>query len=117
LQPGSTDGDQTIDEPVKRSFDSAELNQLARMMPDPAEDELFEDGMLSTQLCSVELSQGLVKCAWHGACTAVTALGHQLHPCSGLLLFQYQVSCEEAKAADMPLNMLCCKAMLTHVLA
>ncbi len=41
--------DQT-DEPRRRSVDNAELNQLARMMPDPAEDELFDNGTLFTQL-------------------------------------------------------------------
>ena len=35
-----------IDEARRRSVDNAELNQLARMMPDPAEDELFDDGTL-----------------------------------------------------------------------
>ncbi|DBA97832.1 TPA: hypothetical protein ACH3X3_012697 [Trebouxia sp. C0006] len=34
--------DQT-DEPRRRSVDSAELNEMARMMPDPAEDELFDN--------------------------------------------------------------------------
>ncbi len=38
------------DEPRRRSVDNAELNQLARMMPDPAEDELFDNGTLFTQL-------------------------------------------------------------------
>lgn len=36
------------DEPRRRSVDNAELNQLARMMPDPAEDELIDDGTTLT---------------------------------------------------------------------
>jgi len=39
-----------IDEPRRRSVDNAELNEMARMMPDPAEDELFDNGTLFTPL-------------------------------------------------------------------
>jgi len=39
--------DQT-DEPRRRSVDNAELNEMARMMPDPAEDEMFDNGTLFT---------------------------------------------------------------------
>lgn len=31
----------------QQEVDRAEVDQLARMMPDPEEDELFDDGMLS----------------------------------------------------------------------
>ena len=34
-------------DPQQQEVDRAEVNQLARMMPDPEEDELFDDGMLS----------------------------------------------------------------------
>ena len=34
-------------DPRQQQVDRAEVNQLARMMPDPEEDELFDDGMLS----------------------------------------------------------------------
>ena len=39
------------EEPQRRSSENAEINQLARMMPDPAEDELFDDGMSHLQSC------------------------------------------------------------------
>lgn len=35
-------------DPRQQEADRAEINQLARMMPDPQEDELFDDGVLST---------------------------------------------------------------------
>lgn len=34
-------------DPRQQEADRAEINQLARMMPDPQEDELFDDGVLS----------------------------------------------------------------------
>ena len=54
-------GNQFVAEPAgehqRHSFDSAELNQLARMMPDPAEDELFDDGM--PLICLIQISHDL----------------------------------------------------------
>ena len=47
---------------------------------------------------------------------AVTALGHQLLLCLGVLLFQQQVKRAGAKAAGLPLSMLCCKASLMRAL-
>ena len=33
--------------------DNSELNELARMMPDPAEDELFDDGTSADRFCTL----------------------------------------------------------------
>ena len=37
----------------QQEVDRAEVNQLARMMPDPEEDELFDDGMLHPRIISI----------------------------------------------------------------
>ena len=42
VQPVSVEAEDS----QRQEVDRAELNQLARMMPDPAEDELFDDGMV-----------------------------------------------------------------------
>ena len=45
-------------DPRQQEADRAEINQLARMMPDPQEDELFDDGRLSPTTSTICLLAG-----------------------------------------------------------